>query len=128
MITKNALTQLRVIVDIGHESYVSLQPSGVRAYVQPDLSTNQNTQQHHQNPQEQQSAQQGQQISQEQQQPNQQQSPHVWVALDAVDGTLKLCGLGNEPGSARVVNDGTWAIGERMCVHTHTIIYIDREV
>jgi hypothetical protein len=45
------------------------------------------------------------------QQQQQQQQQHIWVALDAVDGTLKLCGLGNEPGRARVVNDGTWAIG-----------------
>ncbi len=36
---------------------------------------------------------------------------HIWAYLDAVDGTLKLSGLGNAPGVARVVNDGSWAVG-----------------
>ncbi|GAX80200.1 hypothetical protein CEUSTIGMA_g7638.t1 [Chlamydomonas eustigma] len=35
----------------------------------------------------------------------------IWCYLDAVDGTVKLAGLGNEPGRLRSANDGAWAVG-----------------
>lgn len=40
-----------------------------------------------------------------------QQGPIIWCYLDAVDGTLKLSGLDNQPGRLRLVNDGSWGIG-----------------
>lgn len=36
---------------------------------------------------------------------------HVWTYLDAVDGTIKVAGLGNEPKRVRAANDGSWAVG-----------------
>ena len=36
---------------------------------------------------------------------------HIWVYLDAVDGTVKLAGLNNQPGRLRAANDGSWSIG-----------------
>jgi hypothetical protein len=36
---------------------------------------------------------------------------HIWCYLDAVDGTVKLAGLGNENGRLRSANDGAWAVG-----------------
>lgn len=48
------------------------------------------------------------------QQQQQQQQLHIWVYLDAVDGTVKLAGLGNEPSRLRVINDSTWAVGIAM--------------
>jgi len=125
-----------VIVDIAVESYVALHPNGCRTFVEPCQQQPLHPSQQPQQPQgssgsaqteqgfkdcnQQQSLngaqQQLQQPHQQEfhssgQQQQQQQQQHIWVALDAVDGTLKLCGLGNEPGRARVVNDGTWAIG-----------------
>jgi hypothetical protein len=35
----------------------------------------------------------------------------IWCYLDAVDGTLKLSGLGNTASCLRAVNDGSWAMG-----------------
>jgi hypothetical protein len=35
----------------------------------------------------------------------------IWCYLDAVDGTLKLSGLGNTSSCLRAVNDGSWAVG-----------------
>ena len=36
--------------------------------------------------------------------------PAIWVSFDAVDGTVKVAGLGNElPGRLRAANDGAWA-------------------
>jgi hypothetical protein len=38
-------------------------------------------------------------------------SAQIWCYLDAVDGTLKLSGLGNTSSCLRAVNDGSWAVG-----------------
>jgi hypothetical protein len=47
--------------------------------------------------------------------------PLVWCYLDAVDGTVKLSGLGSEPNVARLVNDGAWAVGVAFTplIHRH---------
>jgi hypothetical protein len=34
----------------------------------------------------------------------------VFAHLDAVDGTIKVGGLGNEPGTVRLANDGNWGV------------------
>ena len=44
--------------------------------------------------------------------PLQQTGAHMWCMLDAVDGTLKLAGLCNIPGRARLVNDAEWSAGQ----------------
>jgi hypothetical protein len=36
---------------------------------------------------------------------------HIWCFLDAIDGTIKLAGVGNEPTAVRMVNDGSWGVG-----------------
>ncbi|KAF5830220.1 hypothetical protein DUNSADRAFT_14882 [Dunaliella salina] len=90
--------QLRVLVDVSKGSYVSLGPSSDGNPSRQFVASPPPQSQPHTQPYVQQ---------------------HIWVALDAVDGTLKLCGLGNEPGRARMVNDGTWAIGLAMTEPTH---------